>query len=244
MKIYIDKIGRLTGYEMVFYKGKRPKTRLETGHEARSTLLTIKQNRWILDYLDNGGRVTDLTYDRNSKELVEKKLERAAFVCGLDLHKTILVDTFNFKPNSDLKRHFQETSSYVFKELSEPPYDEIKSEYLYESDKMILELIKSGRIRPTVKNRRYFALYKGDVLAGFIFTNELKNLPQISILYQDEAYNNAGYIIVYNLVNLLKVEKVRYLDLGGLTREDSGINQFKQKWGKNVFAKDIEKHLI
>lgn len=237
MKIYLDKNKRVTGYDVVFFQPKspRPETNLETGQEDTIVFLTSKQDQYIRDYAQQGGLVTDLLFDGEFRE--EKQVIPEA-VCGYNLHQTVLVETQTYTLDADLKRHLQGMETYSFQELTTIPIEKIKEQYLYPSDKLILQKEYAGKL-PVGRQKRYFGLFDNEILVAFIFLLSLSDHPKIGVLYQDEQYNNAGYWILHSLITHLTKENVELLDLGGLTSEESGINQFKKKWGKVVLTKDL-----
>lgn len=232
MKIYLDKNKRVTGYEITFYdpRGEVPKTHLDTGQEKYVVFLNHKQNKFIQDYLQNGGKVTDLLFNNGFKE---SKQNLPPQVCGLDLHKTILVDLQTFKPNYEITRHLKDIQKYSFKELQTIPLEQIDMKYLYRSDEAVLKRVHAGTLTRG-KNKRYFGLFDNSELVAFVFTINIKSTPQIAVLYHNEKYNDGGYFVLYSLINLLKSDGIEQLDLGGLSREESGINQFKRKWGTEI----------
>lgn len=236
MKIYLDKNNQLTGYEMTFFdpKKKRPKTDLKTGKEAKSAYLNEKQNRFIQRYIEKGGKITDLKFNGR---LIENKIKNKPFVCGFDKYKTIIIDVEKFRADSDLSRHLKDSEKYTIEELENIPIDKIDKKYLYYSDNFIIEKESQGGI-PASGKKRFFALFNENKdLSAFSFII-FKPMPILLVLYHDERFNNAGYILINKIVEKLKDEKIKYFDLGGLTGKESGINQFKRKFGKEIFVKD------
>lgn len=239
MKLYLDKNKRITGYEVTFYnpRGKVPETHLDTGQEQYVAFLNHEQNKYMQEYLHKGGKVTDLIFDGN---FIESKQNLYPQVCGFDLHKTVIVDVQAFNPNYEITRHLKTIDAYVFEELLEIPIEKIQTKYLYHSDELVLKRVHAGTLTRG-KNKRYFGLFDKEELVAFVFILDILTFPRMAVLYHNETYNDGGYQILFSLINLLKKEGITYLDLGGLTREESGINQFKRKWGKEIFASEVSK---
>jgi hypothetical protein len=241
MKIYLDSNKRLIGYEVVFYdkkKEKRPVTNLENDDKKSQLFLSEKQNNFIRDYADKAGKISDLilkddgTFEESKRQTIVREGD-----C-INCPKTVVVYIESFKPNSDLQRHFKDKALYTFKELNTIPFDSINDKYLYYFDKSIIEFEKNGRYQIDRSLKRFFGLFTSDnKLAAFIYIIQ-KEIPIIMILYQDEQYDNAGYIVLNYLIDLFKIEKKKYLDLGGLTKNESGINQFKRKFGMTINIAD------
>lgn len=235
MKIYLDSNNKVIGYETVFYdkkKEKRPITDLDNGNRQWGMFLSEKQNNFIREHLDKGGRITQLALRKDGTFLVENEQQKQGDCVGCP--KTVMVDTSTFKVNADIKRHLKNKEEYKFMELQNIPFDGIKEKYLYFFDKSIIEFEKRGKLNTDKSLKRYFGLFtENNVLVAFIYTLQ-KEIPIIMILYQDELFDNTGYIILSYLIDLFKKEGIRYLDLGGLTRQESGINQFKRKFGSII----------
>lgn len=235
MKIYLDSNNKVIGYETVFYdkkKEKRPITDLDNGNRQWGMFLSEKQNNFIREHLDKGGRITQLALRKDGTFLVENGQQKQGDCVGCP--KTVMVDTSTFKVNADIKRHLKNKEEYKFMELQNIPFDGIKEKYLYFFDKSIIEFERKGKLNTDKSLKRYFGLFtENNVLVAFIYTLQ-KEIPIIMILYQDESFDNTGYIILSYLIDLFKKEGIRYLDLGGLTRQESGINQFKRKFGSII----------
>lgn len=235
MKIYLDSNNKVIGYETVFYdkkKEKRPITDFDNGNRQWGKLLSEKQNNFIRDHLDSGGRITQLSLKKDGTFSIENTQKKSGECTGCP--KTVMVDISLFKATSDLKRHFKDKDGYEFRELQDVPFDDIKEKYLYFFDRTIIQFEKDGRFKIDKSLKRYFGLYTKDKkLSAFVYTLQ-KEIPIIMVLYQDETYDNAGYIVLSYLIDLLKKEGGRYLDLGGLTKEETGINQFKRKFGNVI----------
>lgn len=239
MKIYIDDTNKLIGYEVVFYDKKiekRPITNLDSGEHKRELFLSEKQNNFIRDYTDKGGKITQLSLNKDGTFTINKEVKKD--VGCKNCPKTVLVSIKHYEVNADLSRHFKDKSLYTFKELDTIPFDSINEKYLYYFDKSILDFEKNGHHKIERSLKRFFGLFDKDTkLVAFIYLMQKEN-PTIMILYHDEAYNNAGYIILSYLIDLFKEEKRDYLDLGGLTKDESGINQFKNKFGVIIPIED------
>lgn len=235
MKIYLDSNNKVIGYETVFYdkkKEKRPITDLDNGNRQWGMFLSEKQNNFIRDHLDKGGKVTQLALRKDGTFLIENGHQKPGDCVGCP--KTVMVDTSIFKVNADIKRHLKDKDIYEFKSLDEIPFDSLNEKYLYYFDKATLEFERTKRTMINPGSKRFFGLFnKENKLVAFIYLLQ-REAPTIMILYQDEEYDNTGYIILLNLIELFKKEKIKYLDLGGLTRNESGINQFKRKFGNVI----------
>lgn len=243
MKIYLDASNKLIGYEVVFYdkkKEKRPITNLDIGIDKKELFLNEKQNNFIRDFTDKDGRITQLSLNKDGTFSIndEAKINNECINCP----KTVIVSISHYKPNSDLQRHFKGKSSYIFKEINNIPLDSINEKYLYYFDKSVIQLEKNGKSPLDNKLKRYFGLFdKENKLVAFIYLVQ-QELPVISVLYHNEEYDNGGYIILNELIELFKKEKRKYLDLGGMTRKESGINQFKSKFG--IIIPIADRHLF
>jgi len=241
MKIYLDPTNKIIGYETVFYdkkKEKRPITDLDNGNRQWGMLLNEKQNKYIQKHLDKGGKITQLTLKKDGSLTVNKPDEAKTKGNCTNCPKTIMIDTGLIKFNSDLMRHMKDKVLYTFKELDVIPFESIDESYLYFIDKSIIEFEKNGRYQIDRSLKRFFGLFdKDNHLVSFIYLFQ-REIPIMMLLYQDEKYDNTGYIILYYLIELFKKEGKKYLDLGGLTREESGINQFKRKFGQEILIAD------
>ena len=235
MKIYLNSNNKVVGYETVFYdkkKEKRPITDLDNGNRQWGMFLSEKQNNFIREHLDKGGRITQLALRKDGTFLVENGQQKQGDCVGCP--KTVMVDISTFKVNADIKRHLKDKNAYEFRSLDEIPFDSLNEKYLYYFDKATLEFERTKRTMINPGSKRFFGLFnKENILVAFIYLLQ-RETPTIMILYQDESFDNTGYIILSYLIDLFKKEGIRYLDLGGLTRQESGINQFKRKFGSII----------
>jgi hypothetical protein len=242
MKIYTDKNNRLVGLEIVFYdknKEERPKTDLDIGREKKAFFINNSLYDVLVEYLNRGGKLNDLIYDEKKNIFIQDKINEERFICSLETTQVVVIDLEKFRLNSDLRRHLKNVQEYELRELNEIPFEKIKEEYLYPSDKIILENEKSGRLK-MLGDKRYFGLFYKDNLIAFVFLARISDFYQVLVLYYDKEINNSGYAIIYLIIEKLKSEGEELLNLGKLSRSNIGSDQFKKKWGRAEFINNVK----
>jgi len=236
MRIFFDENNNIVGYSVIFSKENKIKN--------KAKISTKNKN---FNYLDIDNDLAEKVlikgidkFEIKNNKLVEKKVIEEK---KLDFTtKKVIVDLKNFIVNSDLRRHLKEKDNYEFKRVYKIKKEEIDFSYLYPSDRLILSEMCENCLKGKENVRVYSLYYKeNNDLAALSYLSYFQNMFEVKILYHNEKYDNAGYIIIYYLIKELKKEGFKYLNLGSLTFLESGINQFKKKWGKVVSYDDLRK---
>jgi hypothetical protein len=236
MRIFFDENNNIVGYSVIFSKENKIKN--------KAKISTKNKN---FNYLDIDNDLAEKVlikgidkFEIKNNKLVEKNIIEEKKIDFTT--KKVIVDLENFRLSSDLKRHLKEKDNYEFKRVYKIKKEEIDFDYLYPSDRLILSEMCENCLKGK-ENIRVYALYykENNDLAALSYLSYFKNMFEVKILYHNEKYDNAGYIIIYYLIKELKEEGFKYLNLGSLTFLESGINQFKKKWGKVVSYNDLTK---
>lgn len=236
MKIYIDKNNRVKAFEIIFEKDLSVyKENHLKGKDYKGILISENDYQFIIDNLNKGLKIDDFVFD-GKKVIINKISSNNDCIDCLPYLKnnfTVIVDLSKFKVNSDLKRHLKNINDFYFKLDNNFDFSKIDKSKLNFKDAEIINLINKKKF--SIKYDFFVLFDKEENFVGFCLVF-LEEIPKIIVFYS--YIEDGGYILFFNIIKFYK-SKYKYLDLGGLTKEDSGINQFKKKWGMVVSLKDL-----
>lgn len=243
MIIYFNKENRIVGVDLYYDKEKKIFP-IEINGVKTKYLIINNENlqKKIYQIINNNQltspKISDYIYDFEKQDIVLQPVKN--LIKAKNDNKccqTVIVDLQNFNPDSDLKRHIKKVdeNEFEFKRLGILPYHLLKKEYIYKKDDLIYKEFIGQDVSGDDRIRIY-SLLKNNKIASLI-TLIYKDLFTLLTLYWEVS--DASYLLLYKVINELKQENFKFLDLGGLTKDDSGINQFKKKWGITINRADL-----
>lgn len=245
MIIYLNNENRIVGVDLFYEEGKEIVPIEINGIKTKYVVIKNRNlQEKIRKIVEDSNKspsfpkINEYIFDFEKKDFIFKPIEELVKPKkSNNCCKTVLVDLQNFKLNYDIRRHINKLneSEFEFKRLGILPYHLLKKEYIYKKDELIYKEFIGQDVSDDDRIRIY-SLFKGDQIAS-LATLIYRNLFTLLTLYWEVS--DASYLLLYKIICELKKENFKYLDLGGLTKEDSGINQFKKKWGMIVNLKDL-----
>lgn len=178
-------------------------------------------------FVDNNSDYIDVDYDEealNKKNELALSLEKSK---GSFLGRTIIVDrgSLRFKDKPEEKK----TPTVIIDTMSPEFHKDVRT-YAKKAEKLgaTVEINDSGTYLTVVIKARKKTVGK----MRFIRRGCCQYLYQEGKVF-DRTYT-PHYIGLLKVAEYLKVQKVRQIDLGGLSESDEELNTFKKKWGKVV----------
>lgn len=244
MIIYFNEENRIVGVDL-FYEKERKINPIEiNGVKTKYLVINNEElQKKVFKIINNNElsspKISDYIYDIEKQDIVLKPVGSLIQTKSTNNNccKTVIVDLQNFTLNADLRRHIKKVNEneFEFKRLGILPYHLLKKSNIYSKDDLIYKEFIGQDVSEDDRIRIY-SLFKNGEIASLI-TLVYKDLFTLLTLYWEVS--DASYLLLYKVINELKQENFKFLDLGGLTKEDSGINQFKKKWGITINRADL-----